>query len=245
MDAGSGQELLLHIDNGQQRTKMTQDIADFPGLKVAWLIHPHSQYEICVEVGRQFDFLFSAVKSKIDSLTKHTGKIVFWLPLAVDPAKIYPDEAIEPQYVIGFVGRMQERAVPMITAAKRMNISYLVTEAWGDDYRRALCQSQIVFNQNYSCDLNFRTFEVMAAQRLLLTNWVSGNGLHDLFTPGYHHLEWLPGTAGQDIESAIELVRDDPDVAARMSERGYHLATEKHTFKHRMIEILRKVSEWV
>jgi spore maturation protein CgeB len=113
-------DALIHIDNGRQDREMTRGISEFNGPKICWLVHPHSQYDLCRDVAREFDFVFTAVRDSVTSLSKDLKKTVTWLPLAVDrDFRAIPEVTIK--FDVGFIGREQNRADILRNVIDRYN----------------------------------------------------------------------------------------------------------------------------
>jgi spore maturation protein CgeB len=109
-----------------------------------------------------------------------------------------------------------------------------------DDTAKKFSQSRILLNESVGHDMNMRTFEAMACRQVLLTEDVPP--LHELFKDGEHLVTY------RTIDEAVDLAKGllaDPERRKGIAESGYQEILAKHTYNHRVREILKTCIGWV
>ncbi len=195
----------------------------------------------------QFDFVFVAQKSFVPHLAATGSRNVFWLPLACDP-EVHCPTGEATQCDISFVGSVgggvhDERGRLLAALANRFEVSQKSTGCYGADYRQAICSGRLTFNHAAVNDLNMRIFEALAMGVPLLTNRSSDvNGLSDLFRDKEHLIIYHDEA---DLFSQVAHYLANPEEARALGEAGYREVLARHTYAHRVQEILATVSDAV
>src|SRR5258708_1717751 len=109
-----------------------------------------------------------------------------------------------------------------------------------EDAARKFCQSRLIVSDSIKKDLNMRTFEALGCKKLLLTNKFPA--LEEVFENGKHLIAY--DSIDDAIASAHELLADE-DRRNQIAEQGYQEVISKHTYEHRMREILRVCLNYV
>lgn len=118
-------------------------------------------------------------------------------------------------------------------------------EVWGSSYQAALQKGAIGFHRSLLHDIAIRTFEVCAAGRLLLADYVSQ--LDTIFNNGFHcqlyDSYFFPRYPNFDLEAAlvtrhVRRYLDNDTLREAVAERGYDLVWAKHTWAKRAQHIL-------
>ena len=210
-----------------------------------YLIDVHQDFNLRLQYAYFFDFVFCAQKDYIPVLRNKGFNNVFWLPLACDP-EIHRKRRLPKIYDIGFVGNWRH--------PRRLRLLTLLANYFTlNDFRRVYpkeeiatiySQSKIVFNCSVNGDLNMRVFEALASGTMLVTDHIE-NGLDDICEDGVHLVTY------RDERSLLERVRhylEHDDEREAIAEAGMQLVLDKHTYYHRVKEILETVfvrhSEW-
>lgn len=205
-----------------------------------WVIDTHrmpSNNFMRVHKARQFDHVFTAHKDGWELLECEGVLEAKWLPLACDPSKHHPVHKIEETLDWCFIGQQaqpkRKRYLPLL--AKEFPNGY-VGSAWGEDMCKLYSQSKIIFNASLSNSVNMRTFEAAACGGLLLTDDV-GNGLRQNF----------PKLAlYQDESDLVDTMRyylENESERKKIAKSMYEEAIGKHTYQHRMKEIIKEVKK--
>lgn len=187
--------------------------------------------------------LFKDVKS---------GQVIGWLPHAAEPSA-YPKIEIIKKYDVGFVGHVQE--LPSFNGFSRVEaLDRLFKEFpnfyYGsrhpafpgvnlfEDAAKKFSLSKIVFNISIKDDINMRVFETLSTGSFLLTNWLPTLG--ELFEEGKHLVTYK--TLDEMIEKAHYYLEHEEE-REKIAQAGYEEFISKHTYKHRVEQILSIVSE--
>ena len=96
----------------------------------------------------------------------------------------------------------------------------------------------MVFNRSIKNDINMRVFEALASGSLLLTNDLGENGQGELFRDGAHLAAYREA---DDLLDKIEFYLRREKLRERIAAAGRAEVVEKHTFGHRMEQVLRAV----
>ena len=107
-----------------------------------------------------------------------------------------------------------------------------------DEFNVLYNKSRIALNWSSLLDLNARTFEAMGMGIPLLTNRIPA--LDEFFEEGQHYLGF--DTVPEAVEQFTYLI-DDYTYADYLSLSAYEEVIEKHTYDHRIQQILDTVFE--
>ena len=229
-------DLFLYIHSGHL-SYLPRNLHRLPCPTCAYLIDVHLGSRLRQPLAACFDYVFVAQRDYLPQYRAFPTQYTAWLPLAYEPA----DDVTTPERVIdvGVVGNVS----PNAQDARARLLNTLQNRYQMNDFRKRYLphqmaqlyrQSKIVFNHAIRDDVNMRVFEAMGNGALLVTNRI-GNGLLDLFEDGKHLVTY---------ETADELVHHIDHYLAHDEERrqiaatGARLAQEKHTYRHRVDEIL-------
>ncbi|MBI4667220.1 MAG: glycosyltransferase [Nitrospinae bacterium] len=223
-------DFLLWVETGLGRAPVNLHKLDIP--KAAYLIDTHVHPERDIENSRGFDVVFVAQRAYIPLFQAAGVKNVHWLPLACDP-EIHGKRPMEKTRDVGFVGSLtDERRVKLLMRlAEKMDVQYgrLFLREMADFF----CGSKIVFNNAIKNDLNMRVFESMCAGAMLLTD--NADGLTDFFRDKAHLVIYGDGDI---VDLAGHYLAHDTERDA-IAEAGRREVLEKHTYAHRVAEIVK------
>ena len=107
----------------------------------------------------------------------------------------------------------------------------------GKDMVEAINSYKIHWNLNILNDINYRNFETMGCQTLLLT---SPNEHYEKlgFINRENYVEW---NSLDEIYSILAELLSDENRVKKIAESGYNLAKNNHTYKHRTRQILEMI----
>ena len=108
--------------------------------------------------------------------------------------------------------------------------------AWPAEMAQIYAQSKIVLNICVSRDLNMRVFEALASGAMLITD--EADGLEDLFEDGVH---LVVCRRDEDLPGLIQRYLEDDDARKRIAAAGKALVLERHTYAHRVDEMLAQI----
>ncbi len=183
---------------------------------------------------------------------KKSGQVFGWLPHAAEP-QAYPKIEIIKKYDVGFVGHVQEtpnyNGFTRVEALDRLfrefpNFYYgsrhpaFPTVNLFEDAAKNFSLSKIVFNISIKDDINMRVFETLSTGSFLLTNWIPTLG--ELFEDGKHLVTYK--TPDEMVEKAHYYLEHEEE-REKIAQAGYEEFISKHTYKHRVEQILSIVAE--
>lgn len=189
---------------------------------------------------RQYDYVFAAQREFVPRLNAIGARNVQWLPLACAPDHHYPIDT-PPDADVAFAGSLvsdihtRRRAVVEAVAARHRLA--LHENAFGDEACRLYARGRLGLNHCAVDEINMRVFEVMAMKRPLLVNrGPARNGLLELFEDA-RDLVLYDGV--DDVASVAARYLADSDACRRIAHNGYEEVLSRHTYDHRVAEILR------
>jgi O-antigen biosynthesis protein len=233
----------LWVDYGEDALGLPLDWYP-PSPSAYWVSDAHLGYKYRMETAKKFDHVFVAQKEFIDDFVRDgvdVGKI-HYLPHAFEPDCYKPHEIIN-KWDWCFIGYLnsEHRLNLLDRMCKEFPNWYL---GWRnsqdpsynvmDDIAIKLSQSKVGINYSVKNDLNMRVFETMGTKTCLLTDDIPG--VRDLFIDG-EHLVLFNG-----IDDAVEKMRillNDSVKRDLIAARGYEEVLSKHTYNHRIREILK------
>ena len=153
-----------------------------------------------------------------------------WFPNCYDQTLIKP--SAPKTTFLGFCGSLLNREQLLNFLADKYGLK---KDIWllGDDMVQAVSSYRVHFNINLANDINYRSFETIGCETLLLTN----------HNPQYEKLGFRDGEnclMYEDIESLcrkIEACQTDPEMVGTISRAGYKLS-EQHTFDIRAAKLM-------
>ncbi len=163
-----------------------------------------------------------------------------WLPVACDP-DIHGSPVSEPVWDIGFVG--SEGGVPRKFYLQALRERYPNHRIGGYVYSEMASiysRAKIGFNYAIAEDVNMRVFEVLAAGTLLVTNAINGDDFHRLGLEDRRHLVFY--RSPRELFELIDYYLAHPADRTRIARIGQQLVLERHTYAHRMKQLLTSVS---
>jgi len=230
-----GYDLYLRVDNGDgYGVRLPAHCR--PAVFYAIDTHlPHSWRKIR-RMAPQFDALFCCHADAVSRLPRAE-----WLPVACDP-QIHGVAAGQAQWDIGFVGT--EGGIPRKFYLQALRERYPKSCLGGFDYTEMAGiygRSRIGFNYSIADDVNMRMFEVMAGGALLVTNALDSDDLQQLGFEDRTHLVLY--RSPQELFGVIEEFLADEPARRRLAAAGQRLTLERHTYVHRMRQLLSSASK--
>lgn len=195
-------------------------------------------------VGKAYKYVFTGQKDSVPAY--HSAGIpASWLPFACDPTIHKPME-IANKYDIAFVGYLNPYATHGIYGDRVRRIAILgkyhtvwAGEAYLEKMTEIYNQAWIGFNASGARDLNMRNFEIAACGVALLTDRID-NGQAEIFPEGQACLTY---TSDDDMVEKANRLIEDHELRRSIAREGQRIVTEKHTYRHRAVEIIRKFGE--
>lgn len=225
IDFGS-YDVILNLENYD--TGWVPNLSNFKSYKILWSIDAHCKgidpYRQEFHRGK-YDLVLQATPEHVKDIDKS-----IWFPNCFDDTLIYPRGS--KQYHIGFCGNFPtlDRQVFLENLSKVFTIKkdiFVIGEAMVD----AINSYQIHWNKNMSYDINYRNFETLGCQTLLLTNYSKH---YDKL--GLKNMENC--LIYTDFASCIRLINDiDDNEIARIAKNGLELS-KQHTYEQRFSKLI-------
>lgn len=208
-----------------------------------WVIDTHADYEWRLKKARIFDFVFAAQKEGTDRLKRDGIENVFWLPLACDPEIHKRCEAAK-EYDISFVGNIHHstKRIDYLSFLKNRlkDKNIFIGQVSPEETTMIYAKSKLVFNISFKDDINMRVFEVLSCSRPLITNDLRNKGQKELFGSNPPFIIYR---SKRDLLKKIKYYLCNEDKREEIAERGWLEAINKHTYLHRMKEIIQTIEK--
>lgn len=209
-------------------------------------------YDYRLKRAREFDHVFLCHQEQIADFIRDgipTEKI-HYLPCAAEPDCYRPYPVMEKwdwcfigflhnEFRVDLIDRFCKEWPPPEKGYFGWRIPQFQGHCVLDDTAKKFSQSRIILNESVGRDMNMRTFEAMACRQVLLTEDVPP--LHGLFKDGEHLV--LFKTVDEAVEQARGLLAD-PERRTHIAKMGYAEIISKHTYMHRLKEILKTTIGW-
>ncbi len=203
-----------------------------------WAVDTHLVFDRCREKAPRFDVVFAAQRDGVDLLHQIGVNTASWLPLACDP-EIHRKHDLPKQYDVAFVGNVfPGPRADLLTLIQRRYRNSFVGNRYFDEMAQTYSAARIAFNRSIRNDVNMRVFEAVACGSLLMTNDLADNGLAELFRDGVHLATYREP---QDLLDKLAFYLDRESTRERIAAAGRAEAVAKHTYAHRMEQVLRVV----
>ncbi len=199
-----------------------------------WVIDTHLDIDWDLAKAHDFDFLFAAQRDGAERMCGE-GLSTRWLPLACDP-EIHRRHELPKEYDLCFVGNLVSSArVQLVELLRREFSKMFVGQRFFADMARTYSASRIVFNRSVSSNVNMRVFEAVACGSLLLSDDLQHNGQGELFRDGIHLATYRDE---QELLDKVAYYLQHEDTRERIAATGRDEAVTRHTYRHRMQELL-------
>jgi 2-polyprenyl-3-methyl-5-hydroxy-6-metoxy-1,4-benzoquinol methylase len=230
-----GFDLYLNIDDGLQY--------GLPGdLRPSawWAIDTHVNFDWCLEKACDFDWVFATQRDGAAQLEAARISPTLWLPLACD-ADVHRKFDVEKLYDVVFVGNLfPGPRSELIEQLQRRLPNMFVGQAYFEEMAKIFSASRIVFNRSIRNDINMRVFEALGSGSFLLTNDLRENGQEELFKDGVHLATYQD--ADDLLDKGAYYLKHDR-VRERIAAAGRAEVIARHTYCHRMQEMLERISQ--
>jgi hypothetical protein len=232
-----GVDVIVLLENYESNGWLP-DLSDVNILKIFWSIDSH-----CVLM----DHITTVTKNKIDivlnSIESHQGSFkqstTFYFPNAYPSDLISPIDDINKDVFLGFCGSLLNRSYIL---SKLENKFKLKKDIWklGDEMVKTINGYKIHFNQTLSNDINYRVFETMGCNTLMLTN--NTENINTFFSDMENIVIY---NNENELFEKIELLLSNNDLITKISNSGYKLVKDKHTYDNRVDVLLNIINNYI
>jgi glycosyltransferase involved in cell wall biosynthesis len=155
-----------------------------------------------------------------------------WLPPGVDD-QLFRNKNINKDIFMGFVGSYVNRKGILDHLTNKFGLEQHI-RVLGDDMVNLINRFQVHFNMNISLGTNYRNFETIACETLLLTS--ACNEYDDL---GFKNNEnCLIYNNVQDLEEKILFCKNNPEKVKQIAAKGLELSN-RHSYKRRAESVIK------
>lgn len=234
-------DLHFEADWGEDAVKsvLPYTPVDIPHPNVFWCSDAHLGYDWRLEHSRKFDTVFCAQKEHVERFKKDGIENVYWMPHAVEP-RAYPKQETIKKYDVCFVGHINSgNRVDALDRLFKEFPNFWYGQRLFEEAAEKYGESKVNFNISINGDLNMRTFEVLATKSFCLTS--RNKEVESVFEDGKHLVMY--DNLDDMVEKAKYYIEHDEE-REKIAKQGYEEVMAKHTFRHRVEQVLRTTGLW-
>lgn len=214
------------------------DLSKINKLKIFWSIDSHMvlMNHITTVIKNKIDIVLNAIESHQNYFK--TSK-TFYFPNAYPSDLISPINKIDKNIFLGFCGSLLNRSEIL---NKLENDFGLKKDIWklGNDMVKTINGYQVHFNKTLSNDINYRVFETMGCNTLILTNNTENIStfFNDMENIVIYHNE-------NELFEKIKILSSNDDLIKKISFSGYELVSNHHTYNNRADVLLGIINNYI
>ena len=228
-------DLFVKIDDGL--TLQSFRAKDFhPSVFYAIDTHIEAVDRIKMSEESAFDHIFCAQKKGAE-MKWHTDNVHF-LPLACDPNFHKVVGKRDKRWDLCFIGNVQpswqKRRVDRLDLMFRKFPNFYFGNKFFLEMAEKFAESKLIFNSQYSDDINMRVFEALCSGSALFTEKLDWQ---ELFIDDYHFISYA---SDEEMVSKAEYYLREDNLREDIAKRGQIEVLTKHTYLERARSILEK-----
>jgi len=208
-------------------------VKEFKGLKIFWSIDSHKDFENHAKfiLDNKIDIALVSSYSYVSQF-KEKGINAFWFPNCYPSDLITPTNFQNRPIQLGFCGSRSNRGEWIDKLKNECNL-HTAINVCAEKMVNELYSYKIGWNRNEADDINFRTFEMMGAGCLLLTNETPG--ITKLFKnvcySEYNTYNWCI----DKIKKYSEHEKERLEIAIN----GYNEVRKNHSYDSRVVDLIK------
>lgn len=214
------------------------DLSNINKLKIFWSIDSHMvlMNHITTVVKNKIDIVLNAIESHQNYFK--TSK-TFYFPNAYPSDLISPIDGVDKNIFLGFCGSLLNRSEIL---DKLENKFELKKDIWklGNEMVKTINGYKIHFNKTLSNDINYRIFETMGCNTLMLTN--STENINTFFNDMENIVIYNNET---ELFEKLNILSSDNGLIKKISHSGYELVKNNHTYNNRADVLLKIFSDYI
>jgi hypothetical protein len=214
------------------------DLSNIDKLKIFWSIDSHMvlMNHITTVVKNKIDIVLNAIESHQKYFK--TSK-TFYFPNAYPSDLISPINGVDKNIFLGFCGSLLNRSEIL---DKLENNFGLKKDIWklGNEMVKTINGYKIHFNKTLSNDINYRIFETMGCNTLMLTN--STENINTFFNDMENIVIYNNET---ELFEKLNVLSSDNDLVKKISNSGYELVKNNHTYDNRADVLLKIINDYI
>ena len=187
-------------------------------------------------VKHKINIVLNAIESH-QKYFKNTQTIYF--PNAYPFDLIKPISEIEKNTFLGFCGSLLNRNDILSKLENKFNLK---KDIWklGDEMVKTINTYEIHFNQTLSNDINYRVFETMGCNTLMLCN--DTENIKTLFKDMENIVIY---SNEQELFEKLNYLKDNDKIIETISKNGYETVIENHTYDNRADVLLDVINNYI
>lgn len=211
----------VYFDDSTTITLCGLDTLQIPCLFYSVDTHHHASWHAAFSA--MFSKTLVAQPDYLSRFSPYTNGLD-WLPLWA-PRKTRPAE--KKDIDVCFRGTLERSLHPKRADFFDTLRGLIDIDAQKGPYYEAYPRAKIVVNQTVCSDLNFRVFEALESNALLITPRIQ-NGLPQLFEAGKDYIEYEEGNA-EELAALCQKFLADEQARAAIAHSGHQKVMQKHT----------------
>jgi hypothetical protein len=237
------QEIIKDIDviillENYESNGWLPDLSNVNKLKIFWSIDSHMvlMNHITTVIKNKIDIVLNAIESHQNYFK--TSK-TFYFPNAYPSDLISPIDNVNKDVFLGFCGSLLNR-FEILT--KLENKFGLKKDIWklGNEMVKTINGYNIHFNKTLSNDINYRIFETMGCNTLILTN--NTENINTFFKDMENIVIYDNET---ELFEKLNVLSLDNNLIKKISNSGYELVKNNHTYDNRADVLLKIISDYI
>ena len=214
------------------------DLSNINKLKIFWSIDSHMvlMNHITTVVKNKIDIVLNAIESHQNYFK--TSK-TFYFPNAYPSDLISPIDGVDKNIFLGFCGSLLNRSEILDKLENNFGIK---KDIWklGNEMVKTINGYKIHFNKTLSNDINYRIFETMGCNTLMLTN--STENINTFFNDMENIVIYNNET---ELFEKLNVLSSDNDLVKKISNSGYELVKNNHTYDNRADVLLKIINDYI
>ena len=230
-------DVIILLEN-YESNRWLPDLSNVNKLKIFWSIDSHMvlMNHITTVVSNKIEIVLNAIESHQDYFK--TSK-TFYFPNAYPSDLIFPIDRINKNIFLGFCGSLLNRSEIL---DKLENKFGLKKDIWklGNKMVETINGYNIHFNKTLSNDINYRIFETMGCNTLILTN--NTENINTFFKDMENIVIYDNET---ELFEKLNVLSLDNNLIKKISNSGYELVKNNHTYDNRVDVLLKIISDYI
>ena len=214
------------------------DLSNINKLKIFWSIDSHMvlMNHITTVVKNKIDIVLNAIESHQNYFK--TSK-TFYFPNAYPSDLISSIDGINKNTFLGFCGSLLNRSEILDKLETKFGLK---KDIWklGHEMVKTINGYKIHFNKTLSNDINYRIFETMGCNTLILTN--STENINTFFSDMENIVIYNNET---ELFEKLNVLSSNDDLIKKISNSGYELVKNNHTYDNRVDVLLKIIDDYI
>jgi len=214
------------------------DLTNVNKLKIFWSIDSHMvlMNHMTTVIKNKIDIVLNAIESHQNYFK--TSK-TFYFPNAYPSDLISPIDGINKDVFLGFCGSLLNRSEILTKLESKFGLK---KDIWklGNEMVKTINGYKIHFNKTLSNDINYRIFETMGCKTLMISN--NTENLSKFFTD----MENIVIYNNEDeLFEKLNILSTDNDLIKKITNSGYELVKNNHTYDNRVDVLLEVINDYI